>query len=98
MNLPESLRSLRHRNYRIFFAGQLVSLIGTWMQSVAQAWLAYRLTHSAALLGIVGFASQIPTLLFSPAGGVVADRFARRRVLMEDGAIHHDLRRDAAPA
>ena len=56
MNLPESLRSLRHRNYRIFFAGQLISLTGTWMQSVAQAWLAYRLTHSAALLGIVGFA------------------------------------------
>ena len=82
MNLPESLRSLRHRNYRIFFAGQLISLTGTWMQSVAQAWLAYRLTHSAALLGIVGFAGQIPTLLFSPAGGVVADRFARRRVLI----------------
>lgn len=82
MNFPESLRALRHRNYRIFFVGQLVSLTGTWMQSVAQAWLAYRLTHSAALLGIVGFAGQIPTLLFSPAGGVVADRFARRRVLL----------------
>ena len=82
MNFPESLRALRHRNYRIFFAGQLVSLTGTWMQSVAQAWLAYRLTHSAALLGIVGFAGQIPTLLFSPAGGVVADRFPRRRVLL----------------
>ncbi|MEO8197041.1 MAG: MFS transporter [Thermoanaerobaculia bacterium] len=82
MKFPESLRALRHRNYRIFFFGQLVSLTGTWMQSVAQAWLAYRLTHSAALLGIVGFASQIPTLLFSPAGGVVADRFPRRRVLI----------------
>jgi len=82
MNLPESLRALRHRNYRIFFVGQLISLTGTWMQSVAQAWLAYRLTHSAALLGIVGFAGQIPTLLFSPAGGVVADRFPRRRVLL----------------
>ena len=82
MNLPESLRALRHRNYRIFFAGQLVSLTGTWMQSVAQAWLAYRLTNSAVLLGIVGFAGQIPTLLFSPAGGVVADRFPRRRVLI----------------
>ncbi len=60
MNLPESLRALRHRNYRLFFAGQLVSLTGTWMQSVAQAWLAYRLTHSAVVLGIVGFAGQIP--------------------------------------
>ena len=82
MSLPEALRSLRHRNYRLFFAGQLVSLTGTWMQSVAQAWLAYSLTHSAAVLGIVGFAGQIPALLFSPAGGVVADRFARRRVLL----------------
>ena len=82
VKLPEALRALRHRNYRIFFAGQLVSLTGTWMQSVAQAWLAYRLTHSAAMLGIVGFAGQIPALLFSPAGGVVADRFARRSVLV----------------
>jgi len=82
LSLPDALRSLRHRNYRLFFAGQLVSLTGTWMQSVAQAWLAYSLTHSAAVLGIVGFAGQIPALLFSPAGGVVADRFARRRVLL----------------
>ena len=66
MNLPESLRALRHRNYRLFFTGQLISLTGTWMQSVAQAWLAYRLTDSAAMLGIVGFAGQIPALLFSP--------------------------------
>jgi MFS family permease len=82
MKLPIALRALGHRNYRLFFAGQLISLSGTWMQSVAQAWLAYRLTGSAALLGIVGFAGQIPTLLFSPAGGLVADRFARRRVLL----------------
>ena len=82
MNVPESLRALRHRNYRLFFTGQLISLTGTWMQSVAQAWLAYRLTDSAAMLGIVGFAGQIPALLFSPAGGVVADRFARRQVLL----------------
>jgi MFS family permease len=80
--LPDALRSLRHRNYRLFFAGQLISLTGTWMQSVAQAWLAYSLTHSAAVLGFVGFAGQIPALLFSPAGGVVADRFARRQVLL----------------
>ena len=82
MSLPDALRSLRHRNYRLFFAGQLVSLPGTWMQSVAQAGLAYSLTRSGAGLGIVGFAGQIPALLFSPAGGVVADRFARRRVLL----------------
>jgi len=82
LNVPESLRALRHRNYRLFFIGQLISLTGTWMQSVAQAWLAYRLTDSAAMLGIVGFAGQIPALLFSPAGGVVADRFARRQVLL----------------
>ncbi len=79
---PTALRSLRHRNYRLFFAGQLISLSGTWMQSVAQSWLAYRLTGSAAMLGIVGFSTQIPALLFSPAGGVVADRFARRRLLL----------------
>ena len=85
MKLPDALRALRHRNYRLFFAGQLISLSGTWMQSVAQAWLAYRLTGSAALLGIVGFAGQIPTLLFSPAGGLVADRFARRRQCVKRG-------------
>ena len=75
-------RALRHRNYRLFFAGQLVSLIGTWMQSVAQAWLVYRLTGSAVLLGTVGFASQIPVFLLSPVGGVLADRHERRRILL----------------
>jgi MFS family permease len=82
VRIPSALRALRHRNYRFYFSGQLISLIGTWMQSVAQSWLAYRLTGSAAVLGTVGFASQIPTLLFSPAGGVVADRFPRRTVLL----------------
>ncbi len=75
-------RSFRHRNYRLFFAGQLVSLIGTWMQWVAQSWLVYRLTDSAALLGLVGFASQIPILLLSPIGGAIADRLARHRILL----------------
>jgi MFS family permease len=74
-------RALGHRNYRLFFAGQAVSMIGTWMQSVAQAWLAYRLTGSAAMLGLVGFAGQIPTFLLSAAGGVVADRYDKRRVM-----------------
>ena len=73
---------MQHRNYRLFFLGQLISLIGTWMQSVAQAWLVYRLTGSAVLLGVVAFASQVPIFLLSPLGGVVADRRERRRVLL----------------
>ncbi|MBZ0100949.1 MAG: MFS transporter [Thermoanaerobaculia bacterium] len=77
-----TFRALRHRNYRLFFFGQLVSLIGTWMQSVAQAWLAYRLTGSAALLGVVAFSGQIPAFLFASWGGVVADRWPRRRILL----------------
>src|SRR5438034_9043106 len=80
--LQASLRAFRHRNYRLFFAGQLTSLVGTWMQTVAQSWLVYRLTGSAALLGLIGFASQIPVFLLSPLGGVVADRANRRRVLI----------------
>ena len=78
---------MQHRNYRLFFLGQLVSLIGTWMQSVAQSWLVYRLTGSAVLLGTVGFASQIPVFLLSPLGGVVADRRDRRRVLLATQAV-----------
>ena len=78
---------MQHRNYRLFFLGQLVSLIGTWMQSVAQSWLVYRLTGSAVLLGTVGFASQIPVFLLSPLGGVMADRRDRRRVLLATQAV-----------
>lgn len=74
--------ALRHRNYRVFIMGQLVSLIGTWMQSVAQSWLVYRMTGSAVLLGTVGFASQFPIFLLAPVGGVVADRRERRRILL----------------
>ncbi len=77
-----ALRSLRHRNYRLFFGGQLISLIGTWMQNVAQSWLVYRLTGSEALLGLVGFAGLIPIFLFAPFGGAIADRADRRRVLI----------------
>jgi len=77
-----ALRGLRHRNFQLFFSGQLISLIGTWMQSVAQSWLVYRLTGSALLLGSVGFASQIPVFLFAPLGGITADRFNRRRVVI----------------
>ncbi|HEX6645532.1 MAG TPA: MFS transporter [Gemmatimonadales bacterium] len=76
------LRALNHRNYRLFISGQLVSLIGTWMQSVAQSWLVYRLTGSPVLLGAIGFASQIPVFLLAPVGGVFADRHDRRRILL----------------
>ncbi|MFH0982850.1 MAG: MFS transporter [Planctomycetota bacterium] len=75
-------RALRHRNYRLFFGGQGVSLIGTWTQRVALNWLVYRLSGSALLLGVVGFASQIPILLLAAPAGVLADRWDLRRVLM----------------
>src|SRR5207253_9407858 len=76
--LKASLRAFRRRNYRLFFAGQLTSLVGTWMQTVAQSWLVYRLTGSATLLGLVGFASQIPTFLLAPVAGAVAAGYPRR--------------------
>jgi len=76
------VRALRSRNYRLFVAGQSVSLIGTWMQQVAMSWLIYRLTGSAMLLGMVGFTSQIPTLFIAPVAGVLADRWDRRRLLV----------------
>ena len=79
---PESLRALRHRNYQLFFGGQLISLIGTWMDQVAEAWLVYRLTGSALLLGTVAFASQIPVFLLAPIGGALADRYDRRKILI----------------
>ena len=72
----------RHRNYRLFFVGQLTSLLGFWMQAIAQAWLVYRLTDSAFLLGLVGFAGQAPMLLVTAFAGVVADRLDRRRILL----------------
>src|SRR2546423_13771922 len=80
--LPMALRALRHRNFQLFFAGQLISLVGTWMQTVAQSWLVYRLTGSSLLLGSVGFASQIPVFLLAPIGGAVADRYNRQRVVI----------------
>jgi MFS family permease len=77
-----TLRALRHRNYRLFFAGQLISLIGTWMQNLAQSWLVYRLTGSSFLLGSINFASQIPIFLLAFVGGAVADRYDRHRVVI----------------
>ena len=77
-----TLRALRHRNFQLFFGGQLISLIGTWMQTVAQSWLVYRLTGSALLLGAVGFAGQIPVFLTAPIGGITADRVNRQRLVI----------------
>src|SRR2546430_628418 len=82
LRIPAALRSLRHRNFQLFFAGQLISLVGTWMQTVAQSWLVYRLTGSALLLGTVGFASQIPVFLLAPFGGTMADRRRRHRIVI----------------
>ncbi|OFX25054.1 MAG: MFS transporter [Anaeromyxobacter sp. RBG_16_69_14] len=82
MAWPNALRSLRHRNLRLFFAGQTVSLVGTWMQSVAQGWLVYRLTHSTELLGLVGFLAQVPVFLFGVWAGSLADRIPRRRIVL----------------
>ena len=75
-------RSLRHRNYRLFFCGQSVSLIGTWLTRVATSWLVYRLTHSALMLGLVNFAGLIPTFLLAPVAGVLVDRWNKHRVLV----------------
>ena len=80
--LWQAMRSLRHRNFQLFFGGQLISLVGTWMQSVAQSWLVYRLTGSSLLLGAVGFASQIPVFLVAPIGGTIVDRHNRHRLII----------------
>ena len=75
-------RALSHRNYRLFFAGQGISLIGTWVQLIAMSWLVYRLSNSAFLLGVTGFLGMIPTFLLAPFTGVLTDRWDRRRILM----------------
>lgn len=80
-------RALRYRNFRIFFVGQGVSLVGTWMEAIAMSWLVYRLTNSPLLLGVVGFSSQIPTFILSPLAGVIADRTDRRRMLVITQAL-----------
>jgi MFS family permease len=80
--LALAVRALRHRNFQLFFTGQLISLVGTWMQTVAESWLVYRLTGSTLLLGTVGFASQIPVFIMAPIGGIVADRTNRHRVVI----------------
>src|SRR5947208_13353473 len=79
---PQLLRALRHRNYRLFFDGQSVSLIGTWITRIATSWLVYRITGSELLLGVVGFCSQIPMLVLAPFAGVLVDRWNRHRILV----------------
>ncbi|MBX7138622.1 MAG: MFS transporter [Oligoflexia bacterium] len=79
---PALFRALKHRNYRLFFAGQFVSLIGTWISSIATSWLAFRLTGSELILGVVGFCGQFPTFLVAPVAGVLIDRWNRQRVMI----------------
>ena len=81
-DLPDSLRALRHRNFRLFCSGQMVSLIGTWMQMIALSWLVYRLTGKAAMLGLMSFCNLIPVFLLAAVGGLVADRVPSRRLLL----------------
>src|SRR5271170_5798729 len=82
MKLKSLLRSLSHRNFRLFFAGQSISLIGTWMQQIAMSWLVFQLTGSSFQLGLVLFCGQIPALFLSPVAGVLIDHWNRRRLLV----------------
>jgi MFS family permease len=82
MNLPATLRALQYHNFRLYFYGQAVSLMGTWMQRIAVSWLVYDVTHSAFYLGLVGFAGQIPMLILSPYAGAYVDRHSRYRTLL----------------
>lgn len=87
MDFKHTLRALRHRNYRLFFFGQTLSIIGNWVQQIAMAWLVYRMTESAWLLGVTGFAGQIAILVLAPFGGLWADRFDRHRLLLVTQAV-----------
>ena len=82
-----ALRAFRHRNFRLFFYGQSLSLVGTWIQQIAMSWLVYRMTGSAFLLGLAAFAGQVPILLLAPLGGIWADRFDRSKLLMATQAL-----------
>src|SRR5690348_1261263 len=84
---PAITRALRHRNFRLSFSGQGVSLIGTWITRIATSWLVYRLTGSALLLGLVGFCGQIPALVLAPFAGVLVDRWDRHKILVWTQAL-----------
>jgi MFS family permease len=81
-SVSHAWRALRHRNFKLFFFGQSISMIGTWMTRIATSWLVYRLTHSALLLGFVGFAGQIISFLLGPFAGVWVERMNRRQLLV----------------
>lgn len=82
MDTNNLFRALKHRNYKLFFSGQSISLVGTWLTRVATSWLVFKLTHSALLLGVVSFAGQIPTFLLAPVAGVLVDRWNRHQVMV----------------
>src|SRR3984893_11464831 len=84
---PRMLGALRHRNYRLFLTGQIISTVGTWMQSVAMPWLALQLTHSALLVVRVLAAQFLPVLVGGPLGGVIADRYRKRTILLSTQAL-----------
>jgi MFS family permease len=87
VQLTQIVRAFKHRNYRLYYAGQSISLIGTWMQRIAMSWLVYRLTGSAFLLGVVGFAGQIPAFFLAPFTGVLIDRYNRHTILLITQAL-----------
>ncbi|HCC86255.1 MAG TPA: MFS transporter, partial [Porphyromonadaceae bacterium] len=80
-------RALRNKNYRLFFYGQSLSLVGTWIQQVALSWLIYSVTNSPFLLGFVMFAGQLPTFLIAPFAGVLADRYDKRKIIIITQAV-----------
>src|SRR5215470_12390211 len=80
--LSDRFRALRHRDFRLFWTGQLVSLMGTWMQTVAQGWLMHRLTDSAFMLGVLGFAQFVPVTVLSLFAGVIADHVEKRKLIL----------------
>lgn len=82
MKFKEVGRALRYRNYRLFFSGQIISLVGTWMQTIALSWLVYRMTNSPLMLGLMGFSIQIPTLVISPFAGVISDRLNKHKIIV----------------
>ena len=82
-----AFRALNHRNFRLYFGGQGISIVGTWVQRIALTWLVYRLTNSAFLLGIVGFSGQIPLLIITPFAGVFADRLDKHKILLYTQAL-----------
>src|SRR3954453_10230057 len=85
--IPHTFRALRHRNFRLFIFGQVISLVGTWMQNAAQSWLVFRLTHSELLLGTTWFCSQIAVFALGSLGGIAADRYARQKIVIVTQAL-----------